>query len=178
MKNNILKNIQLDKGEKIYKDFRKLNAKGYSCQILLSTKRMIIYSHGIFLSRGKRAKQKRMNEIAINTIHRLEYYIEYIKNNIWVRLVGFLLFAAALYAGYLLYMGRIPVPASVPFLPYSKYIAVGIVVFITLIMMFRVRKTLYFVISSGANEKTTIKFDVNRYNETAIKYIASKIKPN
>lgn len=178
MKRNILNNIKLDTGEKIFKDFRKLNAKGYNCQILLTTNRLIVYSYGIFMSRGKRAKQKRMNEISISTIHRVEYYIEYIKNSIWIRLIGFLLFAASLYAGYLLYMGRIPVPSSIPFQPYIKYVAVGVVVFITLIMMFRVRKTLYFTVNSGATDKTTLKFDVNKYNETAIKYIASKIKTN
>ncbi len=178
MKNNILKNIKIDSEEKVYKDFRRLNAKGYSCQILLTTKRIVIYSHGIFMSRGRRAKQKRMNEIKISTISRIEYYIEYIKNRIWVRLLGLLLLGGALYAGYLLYMGRIPVPDIIPFQPYIKYIAVGVVAFITFIMMFRVRKTLYFILTSSANDKTTLKFDVNKYNETAIKYIASKIKTN
>jgi len=108
----------------------------------------------------------------------MEHYIEYVKNRFWVRVLGFLLMAGALYAGYLLYMGTIPVPYIVPFQPYIKYIAVGVVVFITFIMMFRVNKTLYFTVTSGANDKTVLKFDVNKYNETAIKYIASKIKTN
>jgi hypothetical protein len=177
MKNNVLKNITLDRGEKIYKDFRKLNAKGYSCQIVLTTKRLIIYSKGLAISRGKKAKQKRMNEIDLNAIHRLEYYIEYVKNNIWVRLIGFLLFVGAIAAGYFLYMGTIPVPASIPFLPYSKYAAAGFLAFIGLIMTFRIRKTLYLVIEAG-NGKTTLKFDVNKYNELAIRYLASKIRPN
>jgi len=178
MKNNILKNIKLDNEEKIYKDFRKLNAKGFSCQILLTTKRMIIYSHGMFLSRGRKAKQKRMNEIKISTINRVEYYIEYVKNRFWVRLLGLLLLGGVLYAGYLLYMGTIPVPDVIPFQPYIKYITVGVLSFIMLILMFRVRKTLYLSLSIGNSDKVILKFDVNRYNETAIKFIASKIKTN
>lgn len=176
MKNDILKNITLDKGEKVYKDFRKMNAKGYSCQILLTTKRLIIFSNKMVLSKGKRAKRKRMNEIDLNSIHRMEYYIEYIKNNIWVRLIGFILMLGALFAGYLLYMGRIPVPDIIPFQPYIKYVAVGLVVFICLLMMFTIRKTLYLVINSGANEKTVEKLDVNKYNELAVRYIASKVR--
>ncbi len=178
MKRNIIKNIKLDKNEKIYKDFRKLNAKGYSCQVLLTTNRLIIYSHGIFMSKGKRAKQKRMNEIGLSTIHRMEHYIEYIKNKIWVRLIGLILLLGTAYVGYLVYFGQLEVPSIVPYQPYSSYTALGFLAFISLLLMFRIRKTLYFIINSGMNEKTTIKFDVNRYNETAIKYIASKIKTN
>ena len=176
MKNDVLKNITLDKGEKVYKDFRRLNAKGYSCQILLTTKRLIIFSKGMVLSRGKKARRKRMNEIDLNSIHKMEYYIEYIKNNIWVRLIGFLLLLGSLFAGYMLYMGRIPVPDIIPFQPYSKYIAVGVVVLISLLMMFTIHKTLYLVINSGANEKTVEKLDVNKYNELAVRYIASKVR--
>ena len=177
MKKNVLKNITLDKREKIYKDFRKLNAKGYSCQIVLTTKRLIIYSNRLAKFRGKKSKQKRMNEIDLNAIHRFEYYIEYIKNNIWLRLIGFLLFAGGLAAGYFLYMGTIPVPTSIPFLPYSKYAAAGLVAIIGLILMFSVRKTLYLIVEA-VNGKTTEKFDVNKYNELALRYLASKIRPN
>ncbi len=174
MKNNILKNIQLDRGEKIFKDFRKMNAKGYSCQILMTTRRLVIFSSG-HLTRGKNARVKKMNEISLKSINRMEYYIEVINNNIWIRLIGFLLMLGALYAGYLLYMGRIPVPASIPFQPYIKYISVGFVVAITLILMFSKKKTLHFDIYTEGNPKAiTNKLDVNKYNEVAIKYIASK----
>lgn len=177
MKKNILKNITLDKREKIYKDFRKLNAKGYSCQIVLTTKRLIIFSSGLAMSRGRKSKQKRMNEIDLNSIHRLEYYIEYVKNNIWVKLIGLLLVVAALAAGYFFYMGRIPLPASIPFLPYSKYTAAGVLAVIGLVLMFSIRKTLFMNIEA-VNSKTSLKFDVNKYNELAIRYLASKIRPN
>ena len=175
MKRNILKNIQLDRSEKIYKDFRKLNAKGYACQIVLTTKRLIIYSFGRAMSRGKKAKQKRMNEIDLNSIHRLEYYIEYLKNSIWVRLIGFIIFALALGGGYMLYMGQLSLP--IPYQPYSKYVLAGFVALIGLLMMFKLRKTLYLIISFGQS-KSTYKFDVNKYNELSIRYIASKIRPN
>lgn len=178
MKRNIIKNIQLDNNEKIYKGFRKLNAKGFSCQILLTTKRLIIYSHGIFMSKGKKARQKRMNEISLSTINRMEHYIEYIKNNIIIRILGLIFLLGAAYAGYMMYMGQLVIPDIIPYQPYSKYGAVGLVVLLSLIMMFRVRKTLYFIIKSEGDDKTLIKFDVNKYNETAIKYIASKIKTN
>ena len=177
MKRNILKNITLDRGEKVYKDFRKLNAKGYSCQVLLTTKRLIIYSKGMALSRGRKAKHKKMNEIDLNSIHRLEYYIESIKNRVWVRIIGLLVFAGALYAGYALYMGTISVPTTaLPYQPYTTYAAAGFLGFIGLIMLFRVSKTLYLKINSGANEKTVEKFDVNKYNELAVRYIASKVR--
>ena len=119
-----------------------------------------------------------MNEIDLNAIHRLEYYIEIIKNNIWVRLIGFILFVASLGLGYALYMGMLPVPSSIPFLPYSKYIAAGVIGFIGLMMMFTRRKTLYLNINAGNSDKTVVKFDVNKYNELAIRYLASKIRPN
>ena len=128
------------------------------------------------LSRGKKAKRKRMNEIDLNSIHRMEYYIEYVKNNIWVRLIGLLLFLGGLFAGYMLYMGRIPFPDIIPFQPYSKYITAGIVVLIGFLMMITVRKTLYMKIVSGADEKTVEKLDVNKYNELAVRYIASKVR--
>ncbi len=177
MKNNILKNIDLDSGEKIYKDFRKLNAKGYTCQILLTTKRLIIFSRGFGIGRGKKTKQKRMNEIDINSIRRLEYYIEYLKNNIWVRLIGFILLVIAIAAGYFIYMGKVAIPASIPFQPYSKYGAVALLVFIGILMLFKIRKTLYLNITSGASDKTVLKFDVRKYNELAIRYLASRIRP-
>jgi hypothetical protein len=43
--------------------------------------------------------------------------------------------------------------------------------------MFKIRKTLYLIIEA-VNNKTTLKFDVNKYNEVAIRYLASKIRPN
>ncbi|MBN2540581.1 MAG: hypothetical protein JXB08_03545 [Bacilli bacterium] len=176
MKNNIMKNIQLDRGEKIFKDFRKMNAKGYTCQILMTTRRLVIFSSGR-LTRGKNARVKKMNEISLKAINRTEYYIETVKNNIWVRLIGFLMMLGALYAGYLLYMGRIPVPASIPFQPYIKYVAVGAVVFITLLMMFVGHKTLYFDIYTEGNRKPIInKLNVNKYNEVAIRYLVSKVQ--
>lgn len=179
MKNNIMKNIQLDNREKIYKDFRKLNAKGYNCQILLTTKRLIIYSKGFWRNKGKKSKQKRMNEIDLNSIHRLEYYIDYIKNNIWVRLIGFLVLLGGLAAGYFLFMGTIPVPSFVPAvtLPYAKYAFAGLIAIIGMIMMFRTRKTLHLIIESHQS-KTHQEFDVTKYNELAIRYLASKIRPN
>lgn len=177
MKRDILKNIQLDNKEKIYKDFRKLKAKGYMCQIVLTTKRLIIYSFGIAMSRGKKTKQKRMNEIDLHSIHRLEYYIEYLKNSIWVRLIGFLLLIAGIAGAYFFYMGRISLPAVIPYSPYNKYILSGLISFIGLLMMFTISKTLYLNITSE-NNKTTLKFKVNKYNETAIRYLASKIRPN
>lgn len=177
MKKNVIKNITLDKGERVHKAFKKMNAKGYSCQILLTTRRLIIYSNGMILSRGRKAKRKRMNEIDINSIHRLEYYIESVRNKIWVRLIGFLILIAALAATYVLYMGIYEIPETIlPYQPYTKYAAAGFLGFIGLIMMFRVSKTLYLKINSGANEKTVEKFDVNKYNELAVRYIASKVR--
>jgi len=179
MKNNIMKNIQLDNREKIYKDFRKLNAKGYRCQIVLTTKRLIIYSKSSWKLSGRRLKRKHMNEIDLNSIHRLEYYTDYIKNNIWIRLIGFLVFLAGLAAGYFLFMGRIPVPSFVPAytLPYAKYAFAGLIALIGLTMLFKTSKTLHLKIEDRQST-THERFDVSKYNELAIRYIASKIRPN
>jgi Zn-dependent protease with chaperone function len=171
-----MKNITLDKREKIFKDFRNINAKGYSCQMLITTKRLVIYSNGVVNSRGKRAKQKRMNEIDLNSIHRLEYYIETTRPHFFIRILGLLIFVGAAYAGYLLYMGRIAVPASIPWQPYIKYVASGFLAFLGLLIMLTKNKILYLKIISGADQKTIEKLDVNRYNELAVRYIASKVR--
>ncbi len=177
MKNNILRNIKIDSNEKVYKEFRKIKAKGHYCEILLTTRRVIFYSHGKFLTRGKKIKKRGMNEIDIKSVRQLEYFIEYVKNNIWVRIIGLILTLGALYLGYAFYMGIIHLTSLVPYQPYTKYGLVGLIILIGMLMMFIVRKTLYLKIVSGLQDKTTIKFKANKYNELAIRYIASKIHP-
>ena len=178
MKNNILKNITYDKigGEKIVKEFRNLSAKGYLCQMVLTTKRLSIYSKAKVSIKGRKGKRKRMNEIDLNSVHRLEYYIDYERNGIILKLIGFLIFVISLYVGYLLYFGRIALPSSIPFQPYIKYVTTGILALIGLVIVFHVDKTLYLIINSGNNDKTMEKFVVNKYNELAVRYIASKLR--
>lgn len=177
MKNNILRNIQLDLNEKIFKEFRKVRAKGHYCEMLLTNRRLIIYSHGMFQNRGKKVKKRGMNEIDLKSIRQLEYYIETVRNKFLIRVIGLILVLGSLALGYAFYMGMIAVPSALPFQPYSKYGIVAILILIGFLMMFTVRKTLYLKVVSGLQDKMVLKFFVNKYNELAIRYLASKIHP-
>jgi hypothetical protein len=44
MKNRIMKNVNLDRGEVVQKEFRSLQAKNKFCSILVTDKRLIIYT--------------------------------------------------------------------------------------------------------------------------------------
>ncbi|MBN2505015.1 MAG: hypothetical protein JXB20_06715 [Bacilli bacterium] len=174
MKNNILRNVTLDANEKIYKDFRKLKAKRDFCQIMLTTKRLIIYTNGVSLSRGRKVKRKVMNETDLHAIHNFEYYIEYTKNRVWLRILGFLLFAAALAGAYVNYAGLYAFPVY-PYSEIGNYVALGLIGIIGLLFLLRTHKTLYVKIKSGLNDISTLQLQVNKYNELAIRYLGSKI---
>ena len=178
MKKNILRNIRLDANEKVYKHFKKINAKGHYCEIMLTTRRLIVYSFRKAFTLGNRTKHKRMNEIDLKTIKQLEYGVISKKSH-WVSIIGLLIFLGSLGLAYFFYMGRVHLPSLVPFQPYSKYIIAGIVGFVGLLMLFIRKRSLYLKISSNINDrnKETIEFAANKYNELAIRYLASKIHP-
>ena len=177
MKNNVSRNVTLDASEKVIKNYKGLKAKGYLVQILLTNKRLVVYTYGYYLSRGRRTRQQRMNEIDLKSIHRFEYYIEYINNRLLVRFFGFLLFLASAYAIYMLYVGNLLLPPY-PYSAYLNYVGAGLIMLIGLLFMFHVRKTLYMIIRSGLEEETKCDFKENKYNETALRFLAGKIHVN
>ncbi len=180
MKKNILRNIQLDDNEKLYKEFRKVRGKSNYYEMLLTTRRFIVYSHGIFLDRGRKTKMRKMIEIDIKSIRKLEYGIEKPRKSFLAILIGIVLLIASLALGYAVYMGIIKVPRAFPFQPFSKYIILGLLGIIGLLIMFTTNKTLYLTVVSGLQDKPPtlkLEFMVNNYNELAIRYLASKIHP-
>jgi hypothetical protein len=176
MKNNILKNVTLDTNEKIMKDFRKLKAKRRFCQIMLTTKRLIIYSIGASLSEGRKVKRRKMSETNLHAIHQFEYYIDYSRNRIWVRLIGFLLFVGAIVGGYIL-LRNLWTPPVYPYSQIGNWVILGVVALIGLLLWLKIRKTLFIKIKSDLNDVTTIVLKVNKYNELTARYLASKIQP-
>ncbi len=173
MKNNILKNTLLDNNEKIYHNFRKIKGKGYFCQILLTTKRIIFLSKGRFMSNGKKVQRKGMNEIDLNTIHHIEYYIEYLRLNIFVRIFGAIIALAGIALAVLPYT---PYDDIIPAIPYQLYIGIAFVL-VAMLLIFLKRKTLYLKIVCGLNDRIVYQFVANKYNERAISYLAGKIHP-
>jgi hypothetical protein len=174
MKDNVLKNIIIDSGEKVYKDFPKLKGKDYLIQIVLTTKRLIFYTYGNFINKGKKIRKRGMNEIELKSITHVEYYVEYIRHALWVRLLGFILAIGSIGLAYAIYASLVAIPAY----PYSgilNYVGAGLILLVALIMMFKVSKTLYFQVKSGLNDTTRIKLHATKYNELTMKYLASKM---
>lgn len=173
MKNNVLKNVIIDSSEKVYKDFPKLSGKDFFCQIVLTTKRLIIYTYGNMTAKGRKVKKRGMNEIDLKSITHIEYYLEYVKHALWVRILGFVLALASLALAYVIYAQIITIPVY-PYSSILNYVAAGLILVISLIMMFKVQKTLYFIVKSGLNDTTRLSLKANKYNELALKYLASK----
>jgi hypothetical protein len=173
MKNNIAKNVTLDPNEKLLKDFPKLKAKGGLCQIMLTTKRLIIYTIGIASNKGRKVRRKMMHETDLKAIHQFEYYIDYSRNPIWVRILGFLLFAIGIGLAYAIYAPLYAFPVY-PYSEYGNYAVAGIIALIGLRMLFRLRKALFVKIKYGLNDIFMLNMKVTKYNELAIRYIASK----
>ncbi|MBU1145631.1 MAG: hypothetical protein KJ971_07230 [Firmicutes bacterium] len=177
MKNNITRNITLDKNEKILKNFKGLKAKGCLAQFLLTDRRLVLLTYGLSLTRGRKTKQRKMNEIELKSIHRFEYYVEYINHRFLLRLLGLLIFLGSAYAVYLIYAGQLTIP-EYPYSYYLNYAGAGLLMLIGLSFMFKVKKTLHLKIKSGLEEKTSLALKANKYNELALRYLASKIHLN
>jgi len=129
------------------------------------------------LSRGRRVKRKMMNETDLHSIHQFEYYIDFQKHRIWARILGFVLFLAAIGGAYVNFANIL---IAFPVYPYSEignYAALGLIAIIGLIMWLRVGKTLYVKIKSGLNDVSTLALEANKYNELTARYLGSKIHP-
>jgi len=175
MKKDISRNVTLSSDEKVIKHFKNLKAVGTDAQIMLTTKRLIIYTKGMAFNRGKKVRQKLMNEIELRSIHRFEYFEEETKNPIVVRLIGLVIFAALAYGFYLYYLGTFSVP-SYPYQSlYVDYALFAFVAFLSFMLMFRVKKRLYMKVKSGLQEITSLRFYSNKYNELSLRFLAGKI---
>ena len=109
----------------------------------------------------------------MNSISHSEYYLEYIKNSFLVKLIGFIFAIGALILAYGIYQQLITVPVY----QYSgilNYVILGLVFIIGLVLMFRIKKILYFKVLSGFNVGTELELKPTKYNELALKYLASK----
>jgi len=173
MKNNIKRNVIIGPNEEVYKEFPKLKARDYLCQIIITSKRLIIYTYGKFTSNKRKIKIRGMNEVERKSITNLEYYLEYKKNNFWVRFIGLLFIIASVLFAYGYYAALLNIPAY-PYDNYLNYAVSGFILLIGLVMVFKIKKTLYLKAVSGFNNLVELELKPTKYNELALKYIASK----
>jgi len=178
MRNNITRNITLSSNERVVKDFRRLQAVNTFAQIMLTSKRLIIYTKGIANNRGKKVSRKMMNEIELRSIHRFEYYIESKKEPFLLRLLGFIFFVGAAYLVYLYYSQKFAIPAYYYQSMYTDYAIFGLVMLGGLFFMFHASSILYLQVKSGLEEKTTLRLRASKYNEMTLRYLAGKIHIN
>lgn len=178
MKDNITKNVTLSSSEQVIKHFKKLDAVNTYAQVMLTSKRLIIYTKARLLSKGRHVQQKMMNEIDLKSIHRFEYYIETHRHPLLIRILGLILFGAASYLVYILYSGQFQIPAYPYQNVYTDYGIAAIVMIIGLILMFSAKSILYLRIKSGLEEKTALLLHANKYNELACRFLAGKIHTN
>jgi len=178
MKDNITKNVTLSSSEQVIKHFKKLDAVNTYAQVMLTSKRLIIYTKARLLSKGKHVQQKMMNEIDLKSIHRFEYYIETHQNPLILRIIGLVIFLAVSYLVYLLYSAQFQIPAYPYQNMYTDYGICAVSMLIGLILTFSSKSILYLRIKSGLDEKTTLLLHTNKYNELACRFLAGKIHIN
>ncbi|MFO7969023.1 MAG: hypothetical protein ACQERX_02965 [Bacillota bacterium] len=178
MNKNIVKNIKLINNEKIYSDFRKLSGKNNTSRIVITNKRLIIYKDNIFHEKKRKVREKGMDEIDINTITHIKYFVRYIGGTYISKLIGFILAIGGLVAAVLIYFGGITVPTILSVAYYNRlafYIISGILFLIGFIVFFYRKKTLHLVVISGYEHNTEVILKARKYNERAIRYITSKL---
>lgn len=175
MKKDISRNVTLGSDERVVKHFKNLKAVGTDAQVMLTTKRLIIYTKGLALNRGKKVRQKLMNEIDLHSIHRFEYFEEETKNPIIVRIIGLLIFASLAYGFYLYYLGTFEIPTYPYQTLYTDYAGFGLFAFLGLFLIFHTKKRLYMKVKSGLQEMTSLRFYSNKYNELSLRFLAGKI---
>jgi len=176
VKNKITRNIMLNSGEVIVKEFKNLKAKNKICSMLLTDSRLIIYTFGPELVKGRRVRRQVMNEIELKSIHRFEYFYEFHNRSVVLRIIGLLLFLVGAYLAYANYSGT--VRGYFPqFAPYWLYVygAAIVVATIGLSMIFSTDKVLFLLIRSGMEEKTNLLFLPTKDNELSLRFIAGRI---
>jgi len=175
LKNNILKNISLGQHENVLQDFRKLDAIGTNAQILMTDKRIIIYTKGSEGPKGNKVNRKRMNEIKLESIHRYEYYEESKGFKWYIKLIGFVVFALALGLLYATNQGLVTIPAYPYQSVYTDYAISGVLAVVGMYMIFAFKKWLKMDIWVLQEKPTSLKLRVTKYNELALRYIAGKL---
>jgi len=178
VRNNIARNVVLQKGETVQKDFKNLKAIGTYCAMMLTTKRLIVYTFGPDVERGRRIRRRKMDEIDLRSIHRFEYYLDYHRVSAFVRIFGLIFFLAGAAAGYMNYThaleSYVPLLGSIPNWYYGFGAAVLLVV-VGLSMMFGNKKYLMLKIKFGLDDKLSLRFTPDKPNEDALRFIAGKI---
>jgi len=176
VKNRITRNVNLDRGETIQKEFKSLKAKDKFCSMMLTDKRLIIYTYGREIVKGRRVKRQIMNEIDLRSIHRFEYYYEFHNKSVFLRGFGLFLFVLGLVMAYTNYAGIIHNvwPQFDGYFPYIFGIA-AILATIGLFIIFSTDKVLILQMKSGLEEKTTLLFFPTKENELALRFIAGRI---
>lgn len=176
MKNKITRNVNLDRGEVIQKEFKNLKVKDKTCSMLLTDKRLVIYTFGPEIVKGHRVRRQIMNEIDLRSIHRFEYFYEIKSPSIGLRVVGLLLFVLGLGLAYANLAGMVAnyVPSFAQYWQYIYGVA-AVLVFIGLSIVFASDRKLVLQIRSGLEEKTNLLFYPTKYNELALQFIAGRI---
>jgi hypothetical protein len=176
VKNNIARNVVLQKGETVQKDFKTLKAIGTYCAMMLTTRRLIVYTFGPDTERGRRIRRRKMDEIDLRSIHRFEYYLDYHRVNIVVRLLGLIFFFAGATAAYMNYTRQLEtyIPAVAPYW-YYVFGGAALLAIVGLTLMFKNKKVLFLKIRSGMDDKLALRFTPDKVNEDALRYIAGKI---
>ena len=173
MKNNIKQNILIGKDEEIYKEFPKLKGIDYFCQVVVTTRRLIIYSQKNAITSNSKVKKREMKEIELKSISHMEYSLVYNSNSFIVKLLGFILAVGSIILAYGIFQNLV----NVPVYAYSgilNYVILGLVFLIGLVMILKIRRVLYFKVISGFNIPTELELKPTKYNELALKYLASK----
>ncbi|MCK7486572.1 MAG: hypothetical protein MZU97_14400 [Bacillus subtilis] len=178
MRNNIVRNVVLQKGETVQKDFKNLKAVGTYCAMMLTTKRLIVSTFGPDIERGKRIRRRKMDEIELRSIHRFEYFLDYHRVNAFVRILGLIFFIAGAGAGYLNYTQALA----------TYLLIVGTLPQLVLCLRRRGvpcdRRTCDDVQKqevsgsqgqSGPRRQASLRFTPEKQNEEALRFIAGKI---
>ncbi len=176
MKMRIQKNIVLQQNEKILRDYHDMKARNTFCSMLVTNKRLVIFTFGRVLHKGKKVKRKVMNELDLRSIHRFEHYLEYARGTGLRHFFGFLLVVLFAAVGYGVYSGLLFDYLAVVE-PYRLYLfgGSGVLIALGLVLLFTSRKFLAVTIKSGFEEKISLQFIPNKRNEEAIKYIAGQV---
>jgi len=176
LRNRVSKNVTLEKGESIQKEFLNMPMKGRNGSILVTNKRLVIYTSGMTRVRGRMVRRMMMNEIDLASIHRFEYFYD-VRHLHWLfRLIGFLFLlggaglAGAVYTGYL----TITIPGIV-MQWYYPYAAGAFLAFLGLVLLTATLRALSMVIKSGTTEETKLEFFPRESNEKALRYLAGRV---
>ena len=172
MKNNVRQNILIGNDEEIYKEFPKLKGIDYFCQVVITNKRLIIYTQKNSAKSSTKVKKRSMIEIELKSISYSEYSLESKKPFI-INLIGFILAIGAVILAYGIYKQIITVPVY----QYSEilnFVSLGLVFMIGLVLLLRIKSFLKLKVISGFNITTELKLKPTKYNDLALKYLASK----